>query len=75
MLNLKLLEKQLDEALDIETSESMTVWLLNRRLKSQLITKNETRILTPTNHEKRKTKQLFTKTPNRLYQPFRCGSR
>ncbi|WP_367914801.1 hypothetical protein [Leadbetterella sp. DM7] len=33
MLDLELLERQLDEALFRETTESMTSWLLNRRLK------------------------------------------
>ncbi|MCZ8298506.1 MAG: hypothetical protein O9297_14955 [Flavobacterium sp.] len=33
MLDLKLLEEQLDKALALETSESLTSWLLNRRLK------------------------------------------
>ena len=33
MLDLKLLEEQLDKALVLETSESLTSWLLNRRLK------------------------------------------
>lgn len=33
MLDLELLERQLDEALSGETTESMTSWLLNRRLK------------------------------------------
>jgi hypothetical protein len=31
MLDLELLEKQLDEVLEKETSETMTSWLLNRR--------------------------------------------
>jgi hypothetical protein len=33
MLDLELLEKRLDEVLSKETSETMTSWLLNRRLK------------------------------------------
>lgn len=33
MLNLELLERQLDEALAKETSETMTTWLYDRRLK------------------------------------------
>lgn len=33
MLDLKILEKQLDEVLAKETSETMTSWLLDRRLK------------------------------------------
>jgi hypothetical protein len=33
MLDLKLLEKQLDEVLAKETSKTMTSWLLDRRLK------------------------------------------
>ena len=32
MLNLKLLERQLDEVLAMETSETMTSWLFKRRL-------------------------------------------
>lgn len=34
MLDLKLLEKKLDEVLKTETSETLTSWLFNRRLKS-----------------------------------------
>lgn len=34
MLDLKLLEKQLDEVLSKETSESISSWLNNRRLKN-----------------------------------------
>ncbi|HLT87950.1 MAG TPA: hypothetical protein VKZ57_10185 [Sphingobacterium sp.] len=33
MLDLELLEKQLDEVLSQETSETMSSWLFNRRLK------------------------------------------
>lgn len=36
MLNLELLEKRLDEVLEKETSETMTSWLLNRRLKKYI---------------------------------------
>jgi hypothetical protein len=32
MLDLKKLERQLDEALEKETSESLTTWLLNQRI-------------------------------------------
>lgn len=37
MLDLNLLEKQLDEALEKETSESLTSWLLNRRAKKYML--------------------------------------
>lgn len=36
MLDLKLLEKQLDDVLAKETSETMSLWLSNRRLKKYL---------------------------------------
>ncbi len=36
MLDLELLEKQLDEVLSQETSETMTSWLFNRRLKKYI---------------------------------------
>ena len=36
MLDLNLLEKQLDEVLAIETSETMISWLLDRRLKKHI---------------------------------------
>ncbi|MFY8187133.1 MAG: hypothetical protein ACOVLC_04160 [Flavobacterium sp.] len=36
MLDLNLLEKQLDEVLAIETSETMISWLLDRRLKKYI---------------------------------------
>lgn len=41
MLDLKLLEKQLDEVLEKETSETMTSWLLDRRLKKYVNTLGE----------------------------------
>lgn len=41
MLDLKLLEKQLDEVLEQETSETMTSWLLVRRLKKYVNTLGE----------------------------------
>lgn len=36
MLDLELLEKQLDEVLSKETSETMSSWLSNRRLKKYI---------------------------------------
>lgn len=36
MLDLNILEKQLDEVLAQETSETMTTWLYNRRLKKYI---------------------------------------
>ncbi|WP_396188074.1 hypothetical protein [Flavobacterium sp.] len=41
MLDLELLEKQLDEVLAQETSETMTTWLYNRRLKKYVSTLGE----------------------------------
>lgn len=41
MLDLKLLEKKLDKALENETSESLTSWLLNRRLKMYISSLSE----------------------------------
>lgn len=36
MLDLESLERKLDEVLEQETSETMTSWLLNRRLKKYI---------------------------------------
>lgn len=36
MLNLELLEQKLDEVLSKETSETMTSWLMNKRLKKYI---------------------------------------
>lgn len=36
MLDLELLEKQLDEVLAKETSETMSTWLFNKRLKKYM---------------------------------------
>lgn len=36
MLDLELLEKRLDEALEKETSETLTSWLMSRRLKKYI---------------------------------------
>lgn len=41
MLNLELLERQLDEALAKETSETMTTWLYDRRLKKYIFSLGE----------------------------------
>lgn len=41
MLDLKLLEKQLDEVLAKETSETMTTWLYSRRLQRYVATLGE----------------------------------
>jgi len=41
MLDLKLLEKQLDEVLAKESSETMISWLLDRRLKKYVSTLGE----------------------------------
>ena len=50
MLNLELLEKKLDEVLDKETSETMTSWLISRRLKKYISLLGEVEVLNmPTN--------------------------
>ncbi|MGC4130259.1 MAG: hypothetical protein QM564_12050 [Bergeyella sp.] len=50
MLNLELLEKKLDEVLAKETSETMTSWLLSRRLKKYISLLGEGEVLNmPTN--------------------------
>ncbi|GEM_PF-4967784 len=36
MIDLKQLEKQLDDALNNETKESLTSWLLNRRAQNEI---------------------------------------
>lgn len=77
MLDLELLEKQLDEVLAQETSETMTTWLYNRRLKKYVSTLGEgTFINIPSNNkiEITQTKEHIVKNnTNDFSQDYSCS--
>lgn len=51
MLNLEILERKLDEALAKETKESMTSWLLHRRIKKYISSLGDGKFVSmPSNH-------------------------